>query len=507
MTTKGTGKRPSNDGGWNDERREKAFWDKVDRKGPDECWLWKEEHYKDDDGYAHHQWKGKKRLGHRIAYALANGIDPLELDPELEAAHSCNVRHCCNPKHITMKDKLDNLRDRQITGTIARGENNGHAVLTEEQVIAIRVERNSTGLAYAALAERYTVCKETIAAICQGRLWSHIEGPIEQPKISQGGGACRFTEAQVLDILKAHYIDGQNYSVIARATGQSVKNVSNICQRKTWKHVPLPEEILRKVAEFEDASAHLRPAVGFTINPKDLQCKEALKETAFAGQFKDIPDPMFLNGQVHEISHPPVSAAIIAIEADMTATSFNSTPEQKIITEMARQMDKDRQVLRSSMDKWSQDPGSQPGSHPVSGSFIKLNHSGFCSASVGAACEHKPDLFTELELCGFDAQPTSGSGKYHITGDNAPTQEKIYSPPKRPTTRERIDAYKHPTYDPVLTYEWIKAPDTYVRPAVPWFDQLNEENKDYAKFQLECFYEKYGCLPGDHPYFKAQSAA
>lgn len=82
-------------------------WDRVDRQGPDDCWLWRGElTYK---GYGRFQSviEGKRVRfnAHRTVYALLIGPIPegLVLD------HLCRNRSCCNPRHLQPVTNKENI--------------------------------------------------------------------------------------------------------------------------------------------------------------------------------------------------------------------------------------------------------------------------------------------------------------------------------------------------------------------------------------------------------------
>ncbi len=69
------------------------FWDKVDKDGPNGCWVWTAGL---SSGYGQF-WTGARRMpAHRFSYILEHGPIPdgLELD------HLCRNRACVNPAHL-----------------------------------------------------------------------------------------------------------------------------------------------------------------------------------------------------------------------------------------------------------------------------------------------------------------------------------------------------------------------------------------------------------------------
>ena len=115
---------------------------------------------------------GKAEKASRAMCALAHGEPPT---PEYEAAHSCGKGHegCVNPSHLRWATTSENQMDRVLHGTSNRGERNARAVLTADDVRAIRL-RLAAGEMGKDLAASYSVSPMTISSIKTGRLWSWL---------------------------------------------------------------------------------------------------------------------------------------------------------------------------------------------------------------------------------------------------------------------------------------------------------------------------------------------
>ncbi len=99
------------------ENPTKRFWEKVDRRGPDECWEWTASVKPNGYGQFSVVRDGKwlKSYAHRYSYELIVGPIPegLQLD------HLCRNKACVNPNHL---EPVTN-RENQIRGNGVGGLN------------------------------------------------------------------------------------------------------------------------------------------------------------------------------------------------------------------------------------------------------------------------------------------------------------------------------------------------------------------------------------------------
>jgi hypothetical protein len=131
------------------------------------CWTWKG--YKRPGGYGEAYFgvrpNRERILAHRLAYEVTKG------DPgALLVCHTCDEPSCVNPEHLFLGTIQDNMDDRNRKGRQARGERNGPAKLTEDQVRAIRADpRMNTEI-----AKDYGVFETTVSTIKHRRTWKHV---------------------------------------------------------------------------------------------------------------------------------------------------------------------------------------------------------------------------------------------------------------------------------------------------------------------------------------------
>lgn len=117
---------------------------------------------------------GVIRVAGKLEYVcrLVLGEPPF---PGATAAHSCGRgdQGCVNRHHLSWKSQRDNLADRVDHGTLNRGRRNGHAKLSEAQVLIIY----NSSARQVDLAATYGVSKSTIRDIRQRRNWSWLTTP------------------------------------------------------------------------------------------------------------------------------------------------------------------------------------------------------------------------------------------------------------------------------------------------------------------------------------------
>jgi len=88
-----------------------AFWNKVDRRGENECWPWLA--YKQADGYGTFRVPGDEKVkAHRMAWILMRG----EIPEGLYVCHHCDNPSCVNPAHLFLGTHWDNVQDKVAKG-------------------------------------------------------------------------------------------------------------------------------------------------------------------------------------------------------------------------------------------------------------------------------------------------------------------------------------------------------------------------------------------------------
>lgn len=204
------------------------------------CWLWMAAR-SSGDGYGFFWFRGRQMGAHQASYLLHKG----EIPPGFIVRHTCDNRWCVNPDHLLVGTSADNAHDM-----VSRGRHrSGTALLTKEQVRAIRAEYVKRDGELLRLAEKYGVRATTIHAIVARVNWVGVEPATtlrvegEAPVTRRARGAAhhgaKLTDADVVEIRAARRA-GESVDVLATRFGVSRATISHIATRRTWKHVTEP---------------------------------------------------------------------------------------------------------------------------------------------------------------------------------------------------------------------------------------------------------------------------
>jgi len=148
---------------------ERNFWSKVQTKNPSECWPWTAS--KSGQGYGRFRFRGKVENAQRVAYELTYGT----IDPDKDCCHHCDNPECCNPEHLFMGTRSENMKDSFSKGRRSNfGEKNPNNKLTERQVIQIRKDVSDKRHTMAEIARKLGVDHECIRMIVHRIKWKHI---------------------------------------------------------------------------------------------------------------------------------------------------------------------------------------------------------------------------------------------------------------------------------------------------------------------------------------------
>lgn len=146
---------------------EQRFWNKVDRRGRDDCWEWLGAKLPRGYGII---GVGDSRAGsattgaHRFSYELHYGPIP----DGYYVMHSCDNPSCVNPHHLSVGTPADNNHD-----TVRKGRRKGgrDVVIGQENAVAIRRKFSAKESSAKMLSEEYNVSLRYIYKIINGEYW------------------------------------------------------------------------------------------------------------------------------------------------------------------------------------------------------------------------------------------------------------------------------------------------------------------------------------------------
>lgn len=133
------------------------FWEKVQKGKPDECWPW--------EGYVCPSGHGSTTLdyvsmgAHRKAWILTHG----PIRGELCVNHRCDNKLCCNPAHLYLGTRMDNMVDRWASTPGHERGPGRTTVLTTEQLGEL-VQMRAGGKKLTECATHFNV---HVATICR----------------------------------------------------------------------------------------------------------------------------------------------------------------------------------------------------------------------------------------------------------------------------------------------------------------------------------------------------
>lgn len=117
--------------------------------------------------------RGKRKTV--LVHALVLGAFIGQCPPGNEGRHLNGVRSDNRLENLAWGTSSENEYDKLKTGTMQHGSRNGHAKLSEKDVLDIR-QRNANGESQRALAVAYGVSQPQISRLITGTRWGHLSG-------------------------------------------------------------------------------------------------------------------------------------------------------------------------------------------------------------------------------------------------------------------------------------------------------------------------------------------
>jgi hypothetical protein len=203
------------------------FWEKVDKRGPDECWPWLGA--RNQNGYGKFR-SPTDQLAHRFSYTLSRG----PIAEGLCVCHHCDNPACCNPDHLFLGTPADNAQDKVSKNRQARlsrpGSLHSRARFTDDDILNIR-RRYLNGETQKALAQEFSTSQSTISKIVLGTRWTLLPVEKTDSRYRRARGAshpqAKLTDDEIAHIRHRYSEGGISQASLAAEFGVSQAIVSD----------------------------------------------------------------------------------------------------------------------------------------------------------------------------------------------------------------------------------------------------------------------------------------
>lgn len=145
-----------------------ATWNKVEKRGPNECWPWRGA--ASSYGYGSFSFEGTRHRSNRTALAVTQGWAE-----GLDALHLCHNPGCCNPAHLKWGTHKENMEHKAAAGRENRpsGDTHWKRRIDSKTASAIKAEL-AAGRRQIDIAASYGVKRSLVADISTGRAWRTV---------------------------------------------------------------------------------------------------------------------------------------------------------------------------------------------------------------------------------------------------------------------------------------------------------------------------------------------
>jgi len=231
---------------------EERFWEKVDMRGPDECWEWQA--CVAGPGYGRiGNRDGKTESAHRIAWELTFGAIP----KGRQVLHICGNKLCVNPTHLKLMGTLEErFWDKVNIGkpegcweweasTRCKSSNYGSFGVNGHNELAHRMAWTFT---HGGIPDGMCVCHRCDNPACCNPVHlflgtildnNHDRDEKGRQVISKGEkhGMVKLTKEQVKEIRAIYAAGGISQLNLGKTFGVSERQIGRIVHKEGWKHV------------------------------------------------------------------------------------------------------------------------------------------------------------------------------------------------------------------------------------------------------------------------------
>lgn len=188
------------------------------------CWIWTASIY--PTGYGQMMMPtGRPERAHRVSFKIYKGRIPKKLD----VMHSCDLRCCVNPDHLSIGTRKQNMEDAVRRNRTARGFALPQTKLSPEQAKDILADAR----VFREISADYGVT-ESYISVLKTRNNIHTGGRPSPLRRGEKHGLARLTNKQASKIRKLYDSGKRNQPELAWQFGVAQQVISNIVRNKTY---------------------------------------------------------------------------------------------------------------------------------------------------------------------------------------------------------------------------------------------------------------------------------
>lgn len=186
------------------------LWSKIDKRQPNECWVWTDRRGGYKNLYGIVTLEGMIYRADKVLFELYNNKS-LSLKDSIR--HSCSNLLCCNPTHLFK----DSCYFAEVVDTAPKGEINPSSKLTEQDVRKIMEQLHV--YTNKELGKKFGVTSSAISSVRRGRYWSHVTGIDPTYRIKAKAKLTKASVQQITTLLGLHSVReiGKMFCVSPRA--------------------------------------------------------------------------------------------------------------------------------------------------------------------------------------------------------------------------------------------------------------------------------------------------
>lgn len=193
------------------------FWKKIEKKSPDECWLWIAG--KGTHGYGRFVCDGKTRTASRVSYEIHFGK---VLEKEI-VCHMCDNPSCVNPSHLWKGTHKQNAIDRNT-----KGRGNHYTILPLHKQAEIAHLWYTQDLIQREIAEKYNISRSLVNKIIRMK---HFKDRYKQKKFKRFRKITDKQRIEIVNRIKSGEKQinlSKEYNISPRSIRLYLKQLSNL---------------------------------------------------------------------------------------------------------------------------------------------------------------------------------------------------------------------------------------------------------------------------------------